>query len=260
MRLRTSTKRVPAGWTLVAILACAACGNESVGPEPWTRTQVAVRRQFIIGQWDDAGARSVRGSGYLGRVTRTWEEDPAITYETWPTSSLSIDACSAAVIETPTCDPSCPSGYRCYFTPTHVATCLRDYTDVETTEPAGVVTVTGGLTPVTLAADSTGHYPAIDIPDAALFAGGETLVLAAQGDSTPAFGANILAPALITDVAPTVTAPFVLPTSGALTFSWTPGAGLVEVYLGMERPNFSASARCAADASSGSLAVPASVL
>lgn len=87
---------------------------------------------------------------------------------------------------------------------------------------AGLLRVEGGTQTVELGLDPGGFYDAFTA-DTALFAGGETLTISAQGSDVPGFTTTVVAPAHVQVTAPVypVGLPYAVDRSADLTFTWT---------------------------------------
>lgn len=129
---------------------------------------------------------------------------------------------------------------------------------VEEPKSAGTVHITGGLQAIDLAANVDGTYDAVS-GQTALFAGGETLTVTADGKDVPAFATSLTVPTLVTLTAPA--AP-----GGALTVSRSAGvtatfsggaAGTVVLYFGLAGQSSAHTATCTFPASAGTGVIPA---
>ena len=100
---------------------------------------------------------------------------------------------------------------------------------------AGVITISGGTTtPVTLTPDGTATYAQFfNGKTPPLYAGGESITIAAAGADVPAFNATLTAPKEVTLTAPMAATPFVIDRTKSLAFTWTGGTlGNVVVTIG----------------------------
>lgn len=132
----------------------------------------------------------------------------------------------------------------------------------ETDVSAGTVHLTGGAAAIDLAPMSDNTY-APSTGATALYAGGETLVVTADGKDVPAFTTSLTAPSKVTLAAPVVA-------SGALTVKRSSGvtatfssaatgaaAGSVVLYFSATSTTMAFALTCTFDASAGTGTIPA---
>ena len=130
---------------------------------------------------------------------------------------------------------------------------------------AGTITFSGGSEVISLT-HGPGGYGSFSTGDAALFTGGEMLVIAGSGGSdVPAFQASLTAPAHVTVDAPVYFAGQKLEPDkdSDLAFEWSgASAGEIEVTLAgpQQLPEPQTVVRCYFDAAAGAGAVPAAAL
>ena len=132
----------------------------------------------------------------------------------------------------------------------------------DTDRSAGKITISGGTKSAVLLPEADGTYTTVN-GQGALFAGGETLTITAQGAAVPAFVLSLVAPSKLTLSAPALPAsgPLKVTRSAGITASWTgTSAGVVVVYLDAAGGASAYAATCSFPASSGSGVVPAAAL
>jgi hypothetical protein len=108
--------------------------------------------------------------------------------------------------------------------PCIVETITGSSTLVETDRSAGIVHITGGTQPIDLAPSGTTYNAATG--KTALWSGGETLVVTADGKDVPAFSTSLAAPSKLTLTAPA------LPSTPNGSLALTRGADLAATWSG----------------------------
>ena len=133
----------------------------------------------------------------------------------------------------------------------------------DTDRSAGKLTISGGAKSVPLLPEADGTYTTVN-GQGALFAGGETLTITAQGAAVPAFVLSLVAPSKLTLASPALPAAagaLKVTRSAGLSASWTgSSAGVVVVYLDAAGGSSAHAATCSFPASAGAGVVPAAAL
>ena len=144
--------------------------------------------------------------------------------------------------------------------PCVVETLTGASTLVETDRSAGTVRITGGMQPVDLAPSGTTYNAATG--KTALWSGGETLVVTADGKDVPAFSTSLIAPSKLTLTAPalpsTPNGSLAVTRSADLAATWAgTSSGQVVLYFDAAESTKAYSTTCTFSAKDGKATVPA---
>src|SRR5688500_11276156 len=127
---------------------------------------------------------------------------------------------------------------------------------------AGMITITGGVMPITLTPNADKSYTALTSQTAPLFSGGASVMLSAAGADVPAFSASLTMPAKATitsPVEPPSSSPYLIVNRAQdFTVRWSGGGGTFQI--GMYSPTTWPALVCKFPASAGSGTIPSSAL
>ncbi len=211
----------------VGLVVLMACGTAVTLPAPETDAGVATPDGGTGGGRADGGLADAGGSPfdagarYHGYVSIQTELTSAGSYyQAWAVFERAQGSCQGSTVGDCT-----------------ISLCQRALADggslpFEPSSSAGLVTITGGVAPITLEVQADGGYTAKNVQNVVYFQGGETLSATAAGNAAGvgAFAASVVAPTVPT-VTSWVAAP-VIDRSSPFQVRWsTGGPGVIEVTL-----------------------------
>lgn len=187
--------------TVVAALALlAACGDDG-GFSPDAAPADAALLDGAVDAYQPPNRGDVTLTSYDGRT-------PSGDQTTGGTASASFFAPGATCTDVIT-------------GPCRVSTCTQPLP--VNAQSAGMISVTGGLSPVELTPDGESLYATAN--PGKFFGGGMPLVVSAPGASVPAFSSTIASPTPSTLTAPDTGAGFSIDRTEGVTLQWNPSGG-----------------------------------